>query len=242
MPPDRLKSGRGRKKNRLPGFLALALLLAACAFAALYLLPGLRPNTSAVQSAPSEESAPPVSSKSESAAQPSEEGPVAVKMSLDNAALAALIKNSPPNDSLKDLSIQINEDDTLQAGATINTDYLFDEVLAGRLSREDVKKSLPLLGNLPDELPVEVRLAGAVRDNKADGLEIRQLRLMGIPLPQSMVSTPQIQNFVKESLDGLLEKSVQESGAQADLIEAKDGSLVIEGLFPAAFAQRLAAQ
>ncbi len=216
--------------------------LAVCAFAAFYLLPGLRPDTSAAESVPSEESAPPVSSKAESVAQPSAEGPVAVKTSLDNAALAALIKNSPPNDSLKDLSIQINEDDTLQAGATINTDYLFDEVLAGRLSREDAKKSLPLLGNLPDELPVEVRLGGAVRDNKADGLEIHQLRLMGIPLPQSIVNTPQIQNFVKESLDGLLEKSVQESGAEVDLIEAKDGSLVIEGLFPAAFAERLAAK
>lgn len=143
-----------------------------------------------------------------------------------------LNENRPSYYALKNVQIRINDDDTVDASATVDTSYIFQEVFSDRYTKEDAKKALPMLGLLPGKIRVQCTIDGAIRDNQIERLNLSDVSVMGIPLPKTLLASPQSGNFIQSTLDGYIARSAAKSGASFDMLQVENGMLQFEGALP----------
>lgn len=157
----------------------------------------------------------------------------AVQTSLSSEEITSFLTiNRPEYYAMKDVQVRINEDDTMEASASLDVSYVLEEILDNKYSKEEINQKLPVLGFLPDEVNVYIKADGAIRDNKVADLTIEDVSIMGITIPDSMINTEQANNFIEESLDSYLEKTSEKSGARYDLLQLNNGNLEIQGQLP----------
>lgn len=162
----------------------------------------------------------------------------AVQTSLDSEEITSFFnENRPDYYALKNVQIRINPDNTLEAAATMNTSYIFDEILSGKYSREDANKVLPMLGLLPDKINLYCKLSGSIINNQTEDLNIQNVSVMGIPIPKNIIGSPEASQFIESTLDNYIEKTAEKSGASYDLLQVSDGKLQLEGKLPSSISR-----
>jgi hypothetical protein len=160
-------------------------------------------------------------------------GAQSIQTELDSEELTSFFnENRPDYYALQDVQIRINEDDTVEVSANIDTNYIFSEVLGGAYSRKDAEDALPMLGLLPDKINVYFDFTGGVRNNVISDLDIAKISVLGIPLPESLYDSASAQSFIENTLNAYIAEVRAEHGSSYDLLDFQDGALVFEGSNP----------
>ena len=159
--------------------------------------------------------------------------PQQVQTELNSEEITSFLnENRPDNYALHHVQIRVNDDNTVDATGTIDTSYVFDEILKGKYTREDARQAVPALGLLPDKVNFSCNIEGAIKDNKTEAFDINSISVMGIPIPDTLVNSQQTDSFISSALDSYLGGIADKSGASYDLIQANGGRLLFEGRLP----------
>lgn len=141
-------------------------------------------------------------------------------------------ENRPDYFAVKNVQVRINEDGSIEASANIDVNYIFNKILNGQYTREDAQSALPMLGLLPNNVNFYFKVYGGVVDNQVQGLYIDEVSVMGITIPENLVSSQTAMSFVTTTLNGYIARTNAESGASYDLIQVNGGSLDFVGDIP----------
>lgn len=161
-----------------------------------------------------------------------------VEAFLDSEELTSFLnENQAYNKAMKNVQVRINADDTVETSATLDTSYLFDEVLAGKYTREDISKALPMVGLLPDKINFSCRFSGGIKDNRAVDLSIDRASLMGIPIPEAVAGSTRAEEFFGEAINGYLAATALKSGADYELLQVNNGMLELKGKIPSSISK-----
>lgn len=241
-----------KKKKRsgcLTSLLVLIGLLCAIALSAYFLLPGLfKPHDLGIKtSSKSYESSMKKLNFTKDKAPTTGEAedykytygkPQAVDTSLSSEELTSFFNtNRPDYYALKNVQIKINPDNTIEAAATLDVSYVFGNILDGKYSREDAQKALPMLGLLPNNINIYCKASGGIKDNKLNQLSIHNVSVMGIPIPESYVSSSDAKQFINTNIGGYLERVTAKSNTRFDLLQVNNGNLAIKGQIPSSISR-----
>lgn len=238
-----------KRSGCLTVFLVVVSLIIATVLGAYFLLPGLaRPYDYGVKSSEaSYESAVQklgIAAEATSGIKAGPEyktvygDPKDVQAELSSEEVTSLLnKSSMNNNSLKNVQVRINKDNTIDTAGTVDTDYVFDKVLKGKYTREDAKKALPMLGILPDDVNFSCNIDFEVKDNKAQSVNINRISVMGISIPEALTGADKAGPFAEKMLDGYLQSIAETSGTSYDLIQINNGMLEFDGKFPSSISQ-----
>ncbi len=159
--------------------------------------------------------------------------PQAVDTLLDSEEITSFFNvNRPSYYALENVQVRVNSDGTIEASATIDTDYVFSNILNGKYTREDVKRELPMLGLLPGKVNIYSKISCRIVNNKLEELDIQKAGIMGIGIPESLINSSNATTFIKDTIGGYLEKTTTKSNVRYESVEVKDGKLVIKGQIP----------
>lgn len=233
-----------KRSGCLTSFLVFVGIIAVIAMAAYFLMPGLlRPydldvkaSTKAYESAIGKLKL----IKDEAPAKGTADdykitygAPQEVEISLSSEELTSFLTvNRPEYYALENVQIRINVDDTIEAAATVDTSYIFNEVLGGKYSKEDANKAFPMLGLLPAKVNVYCKFSGGIENNKLEDFSMDKISVMGISIPADLAGSQETNKFIKDSFDSYLAKITEKSGASCDLLQVADGKLDFAGQVP----------
>lgn len=159
--------------------------------------------------------------------------PQAVDTTLSSEELTSFFNtNRPDYYAFKNVQIRFNPDNTIEAAGTLDVSYVFSDILNGKYTREDAQKALPMLGLLPNQVNIYCKISGGVKDNKINQLSIKNVSVMGIPIPDSLVNSSDARSFVNDNAGGYLERVTAKSNTRYDLLQVSNGSLAIKGQLP----------
>ncbi|HOP09913.1 MAG TPA: zinc ribbon domain-containing protein [Oscillospiraceae bacterium] len=148
-------------------------------------------------------------------------------------------ENRPPYFAVKNVQIRINDDGTVEASGTLNTAYVFDHVLGGEYSMEDAQRALPMLGLIPDNVNLYVKLSGSVVDNSVEDLDIESVSVMGITIPNDLIDSNE--DFIVDTVDGLIARMNAKSGSNIEQLDFDNGKLNVKGTLPS-YTERISVQ
>ncbi len=155
-----------------------------------------------------------------------------VDTSLTERELNALANyNRPGYDSVKNIQISINDDNTADFSAVVDTQYFIDDILS-KSPDSSMSNLFPLMIFLPDTVEISGNAAFEIKDNKIENLEMSRVTFMGIEIPASMYSTPESKAQIITAADEALAKSTEENGTYLDSVKIRDGELAIKGEIP----------
>lgn len=164
--------------------------------------------------------------------------PREVDVSLDSEEITSFLNtNRPPYYALKNVQIKINSDNKVEAAATLDVSYVFDNMLAGKYTREDAQKAIPMIGLLPDEINIYCKISGGLKDNRADNINLSDVKVLGIPLPESLTGSSDARAFINETIGDYVEKTSGKSNTRFDLLKVEDGELVFKGQIPSSISR-----
>ena len=159
--------------------------------------------------------------------------PVAVNTSLTSEEITSFFnENRPDYYALKDVQVRINDDNTLDFSANLDTNYVFSEILGDSYSREDAKDALPMLGLLPQKVNIYCNAGGSVEDNQIRSFSLNDVSIMGIGIPDSLIQSEQASAFIVSTLDGYMQKYAAASGNSFDSLKMENGELQFSGQTP----------
>jgi len=167
-------------------------------------------------------------------------GSHAVDEALTSEELTSYVnENRPPYFAVKNVQIRINNDGTVEASGTLNTAYVFEHVLGGEYSMEDAQRALPMLGLIPDNVNLYVKLSGGVVNNHVRGLDIDSVSVMGITIPNDLIDSNE--DFIVDTVDGLIARVNAKSGSNIEQLDFDNGKLNVKGTLPS-YTERIAVQ
>lgn len=232
-----------KKRGCLTALIVILIILAAAAAAVYFFVPGLfQPNDLGIRPSEGAYESAMVKLNIQKDRAPTEGdvedyiisygAPQKVEAHLTSEELTAFFNNNrPPYYAVKDVQVRINDDGTIEASGKLDTDYIFNQMLDGTYTREDAKKALPMLGLIPDTVNVYFKASGEVGNNQVYGLEISSAKVMGVPIPQSLIG-PNL-SFITDTLDSYAARASSKSGAYVDQVTIDDGQLYFKGSLPA---------
>jgi hypothetical protein len=157
--------------------------------------------------------------------------PQDVSTGLNSEELTSFFnENRPPYYAVKNVQVRINGDGTIEAAGTLDTRYVFSQILAGQYTKQDAQKELPMLGLIPDNVNVYFKLSGSVEDNQVQGLDVDGVKVMGIAIPQSLIDDNSA--FIVDTLDSYISRECARVGASVEHLGVSDGKLDFIGSLP----------
>lgn len=164
--------------------------------------------------------------------------PHPVNTALTSEEITSFInENRPDYYALKNVQVRINDDGTVEASGSIDTAYIFEKILGGEYTEEDLKSAVPMLGMLPGSVNLYAKGTGEINNNQIENVDIQNLTVMGISIPDSALTEAGTQIIV-ETLEGYMERENAKNNSDIEHMAIEDGKLVVEGQFPSSV-QRL---
>ncbi len=139
-------------------------------------------------------------------------------------------ENRPSYYAVKNVQVRVNDDGSIEASASLDTGYVFNDMLYGQYSKEDATSALPMLGLIPDNVNVYFKIAGSVQDNSVHGLSVEAVKIMGIPIPTSLINSNM--SFITDTLDTYIANESSRGGAYVESVIADNGSIDFKGSLP----------
>lgn len=139
-------------------------------------------------------------------------------------------ENRPDYYAVKNVQVRVNDDGTIEASGSLDTSYVFNNMLYGQYSKEDAKSALPMLGLIPDDVNFYFKVAGSVVDNQVQGIDIESVKVMGIGIPSSLISSAL--PFITQTLDNYIGNECSRVGAYVERAEVSNGRLAFNGSLP----------
>ncbi len=140
--------------------------------------------------------------------------------------------NRPDYYALKNFQIRINKDNTVETAGTLNTEYVFEKVLANKYNLQDAKKALPMLNLIMGDVNVYCKFKAKIANNSVKSLDLQNVGIMGIPVPNQLIDSNEAESFVMDNISSFLKRTCKETGANYKLMEVKNQKLHIIGDFP----------
>lgn len=140
--------------------------------------------------------------------------------------------NRPSYNAVKNVQIQINSDNTVNFSADIDKQYFIDDILNKSNDSNNIVESFPLLIFMPDEVNVTCTMSFEIEENKTSDFNVTNATVMGIGIPESMYSTPEMKTQIMTSLDSYLAENTEKTGTYFDTIKIQDGNLIVKGDIP----------
>lgn len=166
--------------------------------------------------------------------------PHAVDTSLNSKEITSFFnENRPEYYALKNVQVRINKDDTIEASAKLDVNYLFDNILDGNYDREDVKKALPMLDMLPEQVNIYLKFEGALSDNQLESIDLQKVSVMGIPIPDKMINSSEAQSLIETTINSLMQKITAKSGTYYEELRVEDGEIIFKGEVPSSITRIL---
>ena len=81
--------------------------------------------------------------------------------------------------SFQSIQVRANSDGTVEASGTVDSDLVFKDLLNGKYTKEDLQKSLPMLGSISDSISFYLKASGTIENNLVQSLKITSLQVMG---------------------------------------------------------------
>jgi uncharacterized Zn finger protein (UPF0148 family) len=154
-----------------------------------------------------------------------------VDTSLTSEELTSFFnENRPPYYAVKNVQVRINDDGSIEASATLDTSYVFNEMLGSQYSKKDAQSALPMLGLIPKSVNIYFKAEGGVENNQVEGLSVDAVTVMGIPIPQSLIGDNL--SFITNTLDSYIANECSKVGAYISSVEADNGTIDIQGSVP----------
>lgn len=147
--------------------------------------------------------------------------------------------NRPPYYAVKKPQFRINADGTIDFSGRVNTDYIFNNILNGKYTREQAIEKVPMLKFLPANINLTCNFTGSVVNNTVKNLSLNKVGLNGIPVPKSLIQSSEVSLFLEEALSGFITRSNEKSKTNYELIEVQNGKLVMKGQFPSSLIRKL---
>ncbi|MFZ2125540.1 MAG: hypothetical protein WA087_03585 [Candidatus Saccharimonadales bacterium] len=156
----------------------------------------------------------------------------AVNTEFTSSELTAFANyNRPSYFAVKNVQIRINKDGTIEASGTVNVDYVLNEILGGKFSREQIVKEIPALGILPSNVNLYVNVGGSVISNSAS-LTLNSVAVQGIPIPDTYVKSSEGVSTVTNGINNLISKSKANTGSSIEKLAMENEKIVLQGKFP----------
>lgn len=156
-----------------------------------------------------------------------------IDTALTEQELTALSNyNRPGYNAVENVQIQINPDNTVNFSADIDKQYFIDDILSKNSGSDNIVKSFPLLIFMPDTVNVTCTMSVEIEDNKTSDFNITNATVMGIGIPESMYSTPEMKTQIMTSLDSYLAENTEKTGAYFNSMKIQDGELIVKGEIP----------
>jgi hypothetical protein len=157
--------------------------------------------------------------------------PQNVDTSLTSEELTSFFnENRPPYYAVKNVQVRINDDGSIEASGTLDTNYVFDIMLNGRYSKKDAQSAMPMLGLIPDNINIYFKAEGGVEDNQVENLQVDSVSVMGIPIPMSLINDNM--SFITNTLDNYISSECSRVGAYISSIKTENGEISFEGSLP----------
>jgi hypothetical protein len=154
-----------------------------------------------------------------------------VDTSLTSEELTSFFnENRPPYYAVQNVQVRVNDDGSVEASATLDTGYVFNQMLGGQYSKKDAQSALPMLGLIPEKVNIYFKVQGGVRDNQIEELSVDTVSVMGIQIPQSLIGDNM--SFITNTLDSYIANECGSVGAYISSIEAGNGIIDIKGSVP----------
>lgn len=159
--------------------------------------------------------------------------PQPVDISLTSEEIASFLNfNRPSYYAIKNVQFRINDDDTVEASATLNVAYVLNYMLEGKYTKDDAQKELPMLGLIPANVNIYSKFSGKVEDNAVEEMAIDKVSILGITIPENLYSRPEAATFIIDAINDNIQKAVDKSNGSVDLLEVQDGKLLFQGAIP----------
>lgn len=147
--------------------------------------------------------------------------------------------NRPPYYAVKKPQFRINADGTIDFSGRVNTDYVFNNILNGKYTKEQAIEKVPMLKFLPANINLTCNFTGSVVNNTVKNLSLNKVGLNGIPVPESLIRSSEASSFLEDALSGFITRSNEKSKTNYELIEVQNGKLVMKGQFPSSLIRKL---
>lgn len=157
--------------------------------------------------------------------------PQEVDTTLSSEELTSFFnENRPPYYAVQNVQVRVNDDGSIEASATLDTSYVFNQMLGGQYSKQDAQSALPMLGLIPDKVNIYFKAAGGVDDNQVTGLSVDSVSVMGITIPSALIDDNM--SFITSALDTYISSECSRVGAYIDSVEANNGNIDFLGSLP----------
>jgi hypothetical protein len=155
-----------------------------------------------------------------------------IDIRLTSAEITAFINTDRPSYyAVKNVQIRVNADNTIDASGTVNVDYVLNEILGGKYSRNEIAKEIPALGILPSNVNLYVNFTGSIVNNTSNG-KLNSVSVQGISIPTEYVQSQEAISTVTSGIDKFVSDRTSVSKSNVEKIGAENGNLIIKGSFP----------
>ena len=155
-----------------------------------------------------------------------------IDTSFTSAELTAFANyNRPVYYAFKDVQILINDDGTIEASASVNVDYVLNEVLGGKYTRSEIEKEIPALGFLPSNVNLYLNIEGSIINNSTN-LSLNSVVVQGIAIPENFINTNEAIETVTNGINDLISKNNSASGSNIKNLSTENNQLLLIGEFP----------
>ncbi len=155
-----------------------------------------------------------------------------VDMTFTSEELTAFVnENSPGSNKLKNFQLRINNDGTIEIVCNINIDYLLNDLLESKYSREKIENEIPAIGILPDNVNLYIHFSGSVNNNKLD-LNIESISIQGIKIPYSFISDNKVRYEIESSINNAISEFNTETGSNFNRIFVDNEKIRVQGNIP----------
>jgi len=163
----------------------------------------------------------------------------ALNAKFTSAELTAFVNyNRPSYFAVKNVQIRINKDGTIDAAGTVNVDYVLNEILGGKFSRQQIVKEIPALGILPSNVNLSLNIEGSVINNSAS-FSLNSIAVQGIPIPDQYSKSSEGISIATTGINNLISKSSANSGANINKLAVENENIVLEGKFPTSLTRQI---
>ena len=155
-----------------------------------------------------------------------------VDINFTSEEITAFINtNRPSYYALKNVQVRLNNDGTVDIVGKVDTDYVLNEIIGGKYSKEEIAKNMPALGILPKYVNVSVNFKGSIIDNISDG-NINSASVQGISIPDKYTKSSEAQKVAIESINNFTKTRNGLTNSTVDKLLTVGNELILKGKFP----------
>lgn len=155
-----------------------------------------------------------------------------VDIKLTSEEITAFINTDRPSYyAVKNVQVRLNDDGTVDVSGKVDTDYVLNEFIGGKYSKEEIAKNMPALGILPKFVNVSMNLKASISNNSSDG-NINSASVQGTPIPDKYTKSSEAQTVAIESINNFIKTRNSLTGSSVDELYNINKELILKGKFP----------